>query len=420
MGITNFYKWIKTEYNNCIEKIGDKCYNHLYIDCNYLLHLCYYNSDNLEHLIIKLSAIILDICAKTQPSDSVNLFCDGTAPFAKLILQRERRFNMTNDDSLNFTPGTLFIQELPKKLEHIINIIKMQYNITFNIDTIEPGEAEIKIKQEILKNYNINKNKTHILVTNDADVILIVTSHESYKKCNILLHNDVLSIDKLITTHILKVGGSLFSYLDFSFLNLFMGNDYLPKLNLISVEKLWLYYKTNLALIDNINDRYLIKLDNMQVFINKELMINILNSILANTNRTKLIKYNNIYDEKIYDNYFNGLMWNFQMYHNGICDDYYYMCNTNKPVDIMNLLIHLFSHTISNQIKYNITNKPIPTELCSILLLPESGRYLIDKKFDTFIKKIKKNINIYNKNYKITQNDLFDIVNKFDIFINQK
>lgn len=47
MGITNFYKWIKTDYANCIKPIGNRCYDHVYIDLNYLLHMCYYNCDDI-------------------------------------------------------------------------------------------------------------------------------------------------------------------------------------------------------------------------------------------------------------------------------------------------------------------------------------------------------------------------------------
>lgn len=53
MGITNFYKWIKTDYANCIKPINGECYNHVYIDMNYLLHMCIYDCTNLDVLIKK-------------------------------------------------------------------------------------------------------------------------------------------------------------------------------------------------------------------------------------------------------------------------------------------------------------------------------------------------------------------------------
>jgi 5'-3' exonuclease len=415
MGITNFYKWIKTSYSNCILPIGNRCYNHIYIDLNYLLHMCYYNCDDLDVVIKKLSTIILDICAKTQPSDSINLYCDGTSPFAKLILQRERRFSSKDELSLNFTPGTKFINHIPDKLSNILEIIKIRYNITINIDTNTPGEAEIKIKNKLLENYNKDKTKTHILATNDADVILILTSHESYKKCSILLNDNVLSISNLIETHINKYNiNSLYPHLDYSFLNLLMGNDYLPKLNLLTLDKLWESYKTNMIHSD---EKYLLKIIDSHIVINKNLLIDILHTLICNMAFGKLKKDMEIYDDKIYDNYFNGLIWNLHMYREGLCTDYYYMCHAKKPINIINLLMYLYSNKIIDRLIYNKINKPIPSDLCCILLLPDSGKYLIDDKYDKFIDKIKLIIDIHNNKYKINKHDLTLIMEKFNEFL---
>ena len=416
MGITNFYKWIKNDYGSCIKPIDKKCYDNVYIDLNYVLHMCYYNCDDLDMVLKKLETIILDICAKTQPRYTVNLYCDGTAPFAKLCIQRERRFNSKDELSLNFTPGTIFITTIPEKINLILDIIKFRFGVKVNIDTHEPGEAEIKIKNKLLEYYNKNKNETHILVTNDADVILILTSHESYNKCNILLHNDVLCISELIKLHTIKYGMSLFPYLDFSFLNLFMGNDYLPKLNLITIEKLWLCYKNNLYFYKN-NEKYLIKLENNNININKNLLVDILNSMISYVNISRFKKLHEQYDDKIYKNYFDGLIWNLHMYHDGICNDYYYMCNTHKSIDILNLLLYVYSHKITDKLIYTDINKPIPTELCSILLLPPSGLKFIDDKYIKFINDIKKYINIHHNKYKINKKDLIIIMNKFNYFI---
>jgi hypothetical protein len=426
MGITNFYKWIKSDYNNCIKNINNQCYNHVYIDINYLLHLCYHNSNDLNHMMNKMATIILDICIKTQPSDTLNLYCDGTSPFAKLLLQRERRFNMTDDSglnsglnsdlnsSLNFTPGTIFIKSIPEKLNKILNIIKNQFNIEVNIDVIEPGESEIKIKNKLLQNYYNNKNKSHILVTNDADVILILTSHESYKKCNILLHNDVLSIEQLINEHNKKFGISEFPHLDFSFLNLFVGNDYLPKLAFASIESLWNAYKFNINLLST--DKYLIKFNEYnEIIINYDLLFDIFNTIINKMSKVKLKKYNDIYHSEIYQNYFDGLIWNMKMYNTGCCNDYYYFCLMKKPIDIINLILFL-SDKKPQIINYNIINKPISSELCSILILPESGRNLIDNKYHKFIDKLNKKINIYDKNFKITKENISFIIDKFNKF----
>lgn len=286
MGITNFYKWIKTEYSNCIKPIDKECYNHVYIDMNYLLHMCVYDCDNFDILMKKIETVILDVCIKTQPSDSLNIFCDGTSPFAKLILQRERRFNNDNNNVLHFTPGTTFIKSIPDKLKKTLNTIEKQFNIQINIDVNDPGEAEIKIKNKLLENYTRNINKSHILLTNDADVILILTSHESYNKCHILLKHEILSINKLINEHIKKFGKSQFYHLDFSFLNLFLGNDYLPKLYYVTNKNLWEAYKFNINLIDD-SKKFLIKFNNNRIMINYNLLFDIFNTLLIKISRKK-------------------------------------------------------------------------------------------------------------------------------------
>ena len=53
------------------------------------------------------------------------------------------------------------------------------YNIKTIIETKNPGEAEIKIKNQILLNHQ--ESDLHILYTNDADVILILSATPFYQ-----------------------------------------------------------------------------------------------------------------------------------------------------------------------------------------------------------------------------------------------
>lgn len=420
MGINGFHKWIETEYPNIYHDINttNYLYHHLYIDLNYLLHMCHYNSNDEIHLLNKMSLVILDICSKVQPICSVNLYCDGTSPYAKMILQRERRYKNTLKDeddtnitSLNFTPGTIFIKDIANKLNKCINIIKEQYNVKINIDSIAPGEAEIKIKNKLLKLYNKNNNHNHILVTNDADVVLILCSDESYNKTNILLNNKVLSIDKLIKYHFKKYSpNNNYNNLDFVFLNLFLGNDYIPKIKELSPKKIWNTYKIN---IDKY--KYLIKINkinNKNIFdINKNCLIDILSDCLSKIGKIKIIKNNIKYNYEIYNNYLEGILWTIDMYNIGYCMNYTYMCKSKNPIDILNLIIFISVNKDIN--KYNnIISNPVPSILCGILLLPKCAQKLIDKKYEKFIcdYDIKK---IYEDNFKITKEFIDIALNKF-------
>ena len=434
MGIDGFHKWIKTNYPEAYFNIFDtkKTIHHLYIDLNYLLHLCHYNANDETHLINKMGVVILDICAKAQPSLSLNLFCDGTAPFAKMVLQRERRCKniSVSDDifktSLNFTPGTEFIENIPQKLNKIIKIIENQFCIKVNIDTIKAGEAEIKIKQFLLKYYKINKNHTHLLCTNDADVVLILCADVSYSNTYILLYNDILSINLVLESHFKKYGTSQLSHLnyinnlDFVFLNAFLGNDYIPKINQLSPQKLWDSYKLNV-------DKYkcLVKLNKKNKFeidkfeIDKDFLIAILNDCISKIGRNKIIKYNKHYDSNTYDNYFSGMIWTLNMYNRGECMNYNYICHNKKPVDILNLVLYFYGLDNINKFVEKVIeekNEPIPSILCGILLLPEGAHELINNKYKKFMEDtdIK---TIYEPNFKITVDFLKKVLIKFNTFI---
>jgi 5'-3' exonuclease len=92
MGITGFYSWITANYPDSFVKLNKPIFfNHIYIDLNYLLHMCVYNSPNIKVTVKKIETMILDICSNHHAIDTINICCDGSAPLAKLFLQRIRR-----------------------------------------------------------------------------------------------------------------------------------------------------------------------------------------------------------------------------------------------------------------------------------------------------------------------------------------
>lgn len=405
MGITNFYKEIKLKYKEAFYLINKEVFEYLYIDMNCLLHKCTYNCISVEEIIKKIEFVILEITKKVQPTKGIYLFCDGTSPFAKLLLQRERRFSMEENLSLNFTPGTVFLKSLLEKLGNIIEILKTHLNINVIIDTLQPGESEIKIKNEILKNFNKNNTDKHILITTDADVILILLSHTSYKNCYVLDHDIILSLEKLYELHQKKYNLLIDANIDFAFLSLLMGNDYLPKINLLTFDKLWESYRLNVKnnkLINNINGKFILDLN---------LFINILNDIIGKIGKRYRLKLNTDPPEHL-KNYIDGLKWNIDMYINGICYDYHFiMKNKGNLVDILNLIVYL--KNIDNNfldLERNIFNEPIESELCGILLIPYKSKHLIDKKYHTFLEE---NKYIYDKSYNIDDKNLYRLIKKF-------
>jgi 5'-3' exonuclease len=406
MGITNFYKEIKIKYKDAFYLIKDETFEYLYVDMNCLLHKCNYNCVSVDDIIKKIIFVILEITKNVQPTKGIYLFCDGTSPFAKLLLQRERRFTMDDSLSLNFTPGTVFLKTLPEKLDNIINILETHLNVKVYIDTLDAGESEIKIKNKILENYNKNNKDRHILITTDADVILILVSHISYKNCYILDHDILLSIKKLYELHKEKYNMLDDANIDFAFLSLLMGNDYLPKINLLSFDRLWESYKIN------VNNNKLINIVDKNIELDLNLFINILNDIIGKIGKKYKQKINTEEDLK---NYIDGLKWNIDMYINGKCSDYHFiMKNNSNLIDILNLIIYLrINDNKSLNLKRNIYNKPIESELCGMLLIPYKSKTLIDKKYHKFLDE---NKYIYEKSYEINEENLYNLIKKFKKF----
>jgi len=409
MGIKDFYKTIKILFPKAFSTISDETYNHLYIDLNCLLHKCCYNCENMTHLIRKIKFAITEICKQVQPTKSINLFCDGTSPFAKLVLQRERRMNITDNITLNFTPGTIFLKNLPSELHDLIKILKIHLNIDIYIDTILPGEAEIKIKNKILENYNKNNTDTHALITTDADIILILMAHESYNKTYIVEHDIVLSLDKLLKLHNEYYDIINADNYDYSFLNLLLGNDYLPKINLLTYDILWKSYSLNHKKYINLINH------NHNIYkLNTNFLIDILNDIIPKMKIGLLKKKYQPYDEKIISNYIDGLIWNFDMYVYGKCIDYHYIISERDMINILNLIIGLKGFNNLNEfinMNRNIINNPINSELCGILLIPYEHKYLIDNKYNDFLEK---NKYIYDKKYQINNTNLFKLIKLFE------
>jgi hypothetical protein len=417
MGITGFYSWIETNYPGAFTEHSKNInyltkdntlvkkpifFNHIYIDLNYLLHMCTYNSPNIFVTIKKIETIILEICSKFHAIDSINICCDGSAPLAKLFLQRTRRLqearilrsenvsaNLSSIDlknsSLNFTPGSVFMETLHEKFSQMKEKIESSLNVRVNINNLNPGEAEIKIKYLINKHLDENPMSSHLLVTNDADVLLIISSTKFYKSIYVLLKNNViLSLNKLINEHSQKFGSGIYPNYDFAFLNLLNGNDYLPKLRYVTTDKLWKAYKIKLRKHKGLILKKNIKSNFFEI--NNDFLIDILKS-LGGMIGTNILKKTKLYEYKIkdYESYINGLVWCFHMYFNGECRYNNYIYEGNSP-DPLLLMCHLIKYNINNSFSLN-ESKSISNKLCSILLLPDIARQLIDDKYYQFMEK---------------------------------
>jgi hypothetical protein len=195
-----------------------------------------------------------------------------------------------------------------------------------------------------------------------------------------------LSIYKLMDLHTTKVGLTQNAGLDFTALNLFLGNDYLPKVDYVDFHKLWeAYSKISLN-----NSCGLILKNNDDIQINTSFYIKLLSELVVTMKKCYLNKPKpKDLMSTMYNNYYDGFAWCMITYVNGICSRYNYMYGYDTKPHPLGLMFHLqnFNNEFVNNQK--ILSDPLPSKLYLILLLPKSQKHLIDKKYYQFMEQEK-------------------------------
>jgi hypothetical protein len=386
MGIHNFHKWLTGKYpQSKINKqdLTGQCEN-MFIDLNFLLHYCSYgiNIGDEHTLFHRITNNITFLINMFKPKNSVTLVTDGSPPLAKLITQRKRRILMSRKDEmecidqLKLTVGTQFMESLSKKLHNYIENTKKKYNI--NITTIfhQPNEAEINIIHKI---NNKEPNEKNIIISNDADFIVLSCATFNNKNIYVVNINPgkkiiVYSIGKILELFINEYKGN---NLDFVFMMLLMGNDYLPKVYYISFDILLKSFNKGKSLINII--------DNLCVFNNKNL-INYFINLISYIPKQMLYRYKlGNYNHHKIKYYLEGLNWCITNYSTGTCLKYDYMY-THGSIDPFDILYFLEFNT---KININYPHPPFPSidkDIYPILILPKKAISLINPKYHNLIK----------------------------------
>ena len=452
MGINNFFKWMHKSYPSDILPITQNFYDHVYIDINVILHRIIRSSPDEETLFGKLFSYIDNILKFVIPMKTLTLAIDGIASFAKIMLQRERRLNYVRANKNNiseinplcFTPGTYFMNSLSEKMSDYFYKIKNIYKINL-IDLFDgPGEAELKIINQLLYHNLSNDSlisESHCIYSCDADVVVIACSIDCFDrltnnndnntctyKNQIFIHNtnnlininDMMKqqskylIKNLSHKHILennlaninlnKVGR------DFSFVSQLMGNDYLPKLLYVTFEKLWISYFDAFTSINTIKNHNT-TIDNLIFLMNDDFTINIkfittlLRNIISNLSKQYInsLSFNDC--NKYYD-YVYGLCWCFKTYNKGFCNKLDYIFPSSYAIHPLGLLIYIESSDMNSIIKNiyvdidKIYDYKIDKEIYATLILPHFG-----KKYIEYIKEI----NFENQEVKNITKILYDV-----------
>lgn len=398
MGIKDFNKNIKQEYPEAFKSSWLSFYDYIYIDLNFALHHCSHEIKKVNDIYCRLFKFIENILLETNPRKKVYFTSDGSAPLAKLLLQRDRRStkarsieNIEEASSLLFTPGTEFMNTLKIEMNTFMTYLSHIFNVEVDFLEKDSDEAELKLKNKIMENILEDKtgNLTHLFVSNDADVVLMLTTLENYKNVFILDKKSchTLSIYKLMDLHTTKVGLTQNAGLDFTAVNLLLGNDYLPKVNYLDYFKLWDAYS---QISSNNPSGLILKNNNCVTMVNESFFIKLMSALIANLKPSFLNKpTQKELMSPMYKNYYDGFAWCMTTYIDGVCSRYNYMFGYDSKPHPLGLMFNM--NYINNKFLEapNLLSAPLPSTLYSILLLPKSHKHLIDKKYHNFVEKEK-------------------------------
>lgn len=378
MGIKDFHKWLNNNLMPYIdnETIKGKIEN-LYIDINFLLHYCSYNTPP-NKLLDKIARTIMRFITEYKPTKRVILAVDGPAPYAKMILQKKRRLNMRIED-MKFTPGTLFFNsDLKDKLDAIKKYIEKTQNIMVVVRHMDPNEAEMKIIGEIIK----FPNDKHLIISNDADVIVIVSATMVKGIYVAILQNrttNIISIDNMIENFVDKYGRNRkYPSMEFAFGSLMMGNDYFPKIYSLTFDKIWKTYDESSCEFFNSVDPIEINVENLNMF---------MTYLVSDMNKTSMkhLNLNNINLDNV-RKYIDGLMWCITNYRYGTCDKYDYIYDRDMihPLEFLTYILvkkHKFSYPQGKC-------EPIGITIYPLIVLPEKANKIFDNKHKSKMEKI--------------------------------
>ena len=279
MGVPRLFPFTKNTFKKSIRYFRHGQYkqsvDHLMVDANCLLHAAcqevyHYGANNspidryakmtddekLRKVCDLFFESLKDIVSTIEPKKVLYLTLDGPAPLAKQAQQRQRRFvsartrleaSIDKFDSNSITPGTIFMHEVTKYLNYAIrqemNTNWMNFTVHFSPCTV-PGEGEHKLMDYIRSLPLMSQNfDSFCMFGPDGDLIMLTLSahvpnmflfrEDQYN----LGHYHLLDMGKIREQMPRLFSSKLTRNLDilvdeFVFLGFFVGNDFLPKVQM--------------------------------------------------------------------------------------------------------------------------------------------------------------------------------------------
>ncbi len=273
-----------------------------------------------------------------DPRSSVHLCLDGPGPVCKIPTQSRSR-NRVNDrwsNLLQVTTGTRFMSDYHTYVRKVYGSSVLRRfdhlkRVHFSSSNM-PGEGECKIFKSIAQlNKHGPEHQKFIVCSVDADLILYaVAALESnvdillLKESNHYVH---VNISKLIEHYIQPIHEDVSATRkDFVLLSLLNGSDYVPKFGSETPLSTWMEY-TRIRTESNskFSDRSIISWNsNLNRF---EIDVDFLLTCMPMRKIDARQVHSTLELEHTVINYFQLVLWNFQMLINGECTDYWFLPN---------------------------------------------------------------------------------------------
>lgn len=217
MGIPTYFRSILKENNNVIDYVGEKKshieVDALFFDFNALIYNVFamhkFNGENeLIDLVLKELQRICNVVI--QPKKLLYVAIDGTAPRAKMVQQRSRRYKSVMYDKLlkekgkniewnpsnNICPGTKFMELFNEKMLFAIEKKMFHTQSVYFDGSFRPGEGEHKILPYLRNMAKKNQNYKVVVFSPDND-ILSLCMLSGKKHIQILRYMDIYCLDIL-------------------------------------------------------------------------------------------------------------------------------------------------------------------------------------------------------------------------------
>eukprot|EP00903_Cladosiphon_okamuranus_P010318 g9763.t2 len=261
-GISGFHKWFVRAFPSAVSDAShprqQESFDHVCIDMNQILHVALRRAADEDHAIRRIYRDVNRVLKRFPPRRSVVFAFDGSAPIAKLVVQRQRRENSRRNakysmSALHLSPGTKFMEAVARAMEYYAfqECTRPCYErVKFYISGADvPGEGELKCIDWLKRMSNEgSENENAVIVGGDADLILQGLALTEVKNTFICSPTDAGSFRLSSMWEVVRSleetfpGQSEFVRNDLAVLIMFNGNDYLPKVRGVSFDRCFQSY----------------------------------------------------------------------------------------------------------------------------------------------------------------------------------